>query len=224
MTLKLYYDLMSQPARSLYMFLNKTKIPFEKCRIDIARGQNHSDEYLKINPFNQLPAIDDNGFVLRESVAIFRYLCAKHEVADHWYPKDYSKQARIDEYMEWQHANTRFHCAMFFQHKVLIPVMTGNPPKQSSVDRFQAGMETALERLDTHWLQRSKYIGGDEISVADISAVQELYQPAVCGYDCFSAGPNLKDWHNRVKEALDPELEDSLRILRMMQRKFAPSD
>lgn len=54
------------------------------------------------------------------SVAILRYLCQRYpdHVADHWYPKDLQKQARVDTYMEWQHANTRLPCAMFFQHKV----------------------------------------------------------------------------------------------------------
>lgn len=37
---------------------------------------------------------------------------------DHWYPKDSRAQARVDEYLEWQHANTRLSCAMYFQHKV----------------------------------------------------------------------------------------------------------
>lgn len=38
--LKFYYDLMSQPARALYMFLNLNGIPHEPCRIDIAEGND----------------------------------------------------------------------------------------------------------------------------------------------------------------------------------------
>lgn len=52
------------------------------------------------------------------SVAILRYLCREHSVDDHWYPKDSKAQARVDEYLEWQHLNTRLFCAMYFQHKV----------------------------------------------------------------------------------------------------------
>lgn len=36
--LKFYYDLMSQPARALYMFLKLNQIPYEGVRIDIAKG------------------------------------------------------------------------------------------------------------------------------------------------------------------------------------------
>lgn len=52
------------------------------------------------------------------SIAILRYLCREHSVDDHWYPKDSKAQARVDEYLEWQHVNTRLSCAMYFQHKV----------------------------------------------------------------------------------------------------------
>jgi glutathione S-transferase len=53
------------------------------------------------------------------SIAILRYLSRKYNVADHWYPKDSKKQARVDEYLEWQHANTRADCALYYLHKVL---------------------------------------------------------------------------------------------------------
>ena len=46
----------------------------------------------------------------------------KHEgqVPEHWYPKDIKIQAKVDQYMEWQHINTRASCAMYFQHKVRL--------------------------------------------------------------------------------------------------------
>ena len=36
--LKLYVDLMSQPSRALYIFLKKTKIPFETNLVNLAKG------------------------------------------------------------------------------------------------------------------------------------------------------------------------------------------
>lgn len=37
--LKLYFDLVSQPARALFMFLKLNNIPFEPCRISIKDGK-----------------------------------------------------------------------------------------------------------------------------------------------------------------------------------------
>ena len=36
--LKYYYDLMSQPSRALWIFLEKTKLPYEKCLINLGKG------------------------------------------------------------------------------------------------------------------------------------------------------------------------------------------
>jgi len=38
MTLKFYFDLMSQPARVIYMFLKVNQIPFQECPIAIRKG------------------------------------------------------------------------------------------------------------------------------------------------------------------------------------------
>ncbi|KAA0196350.1 Glutathione S-Transferase Theta 1 [Hyalella azteca] len=206
---------MSQPSRALYIFLNKTKIPYEKCKIDLARGEHKSDEYSDIHPFQQVPAINDSGFKLFESVAIMRYLCHKYpdHVADDWYPKDIAKQAYVDQYLEWQHANTRFGCAMYFQHKWLIPRMTGSPAKQANVDKFQTTMENVLQHFENYWLKDSKFVAGQEISIADILAVCELYQPAMAGYNVFMDHPRLAAWHELVKLELNPELDEANVIL-----------
>lgn len=72
----------------------------------------------------KVPSIDDNGFFLSESVAIVRYLARENKVADHWYPTDSEKQARVDEYLEWQHLNTRILCVTFFRKKVIHTSLT----------------------------------------------------------------------------------------------------
>ena len=53
-------------------------------------------------------------------MAIIRYLSKQYreKIADHWYPSDAKSQAKVDEYLEWQHTNTRISCAMYFQTKV----------------------------------------------------------------------------------------------------------
>lgn len=38
-SIKLYYDLLSQPARALYMFLSLNKIPFERFPVSIQKGK-----------------------------------------------------------------------------------------------------------------------------------------------------------------------------------------
>lgn len=54
------------------------------------------------------------------SVAIVRYISREFKVDDHWYPADSKCQAKVDEYLEWQHLNTRLYCATYFIVKVML--------------------------------------------------------------------------------------------------------
>ena len=49
-----------------------------------------------------------------------KYLAAKHNVPDHWYPKDIEKQAKIDEYLSWHSGNLRIGAAGYMFVKVIL--------------------------------------------------------------------------------------------------------
>jgi glutathione S-transferase len=75
MTIKYYYDLLSQPSRALYIFLKLAKIPHELCPVDLRNGEHFTEDYKNINRFQKVPCIVDDeldSFKLSESVAIFR--------------------------------------------------------------------------------------------------------------------------------------------------------
>ena len=50
----------------------------------------------QVNPFYQVPSIDDNGFHLAESCAIAQYLCDKYAPDNDLYPKDIQKRAQVN--------------------------------------------------------------------------------------------------------------------------------
>ena len=72
MVLKLYGSAMSF-ARVLVTILEKD-LPYEHILIDIAKGDQKSEAYKKLQPFGKVPALDDDGFVIFESRAICKYL------------------------------------------------------------------------------------------------------------------------------------------------------
>ena len=49
-----------------------------------------------MNPAGQIPAINDNGFYLSESLAIVQYLCNKYAPDSSFYPKDTQKRAHVE--------------------------------------------------------------------------------------------------------------------------------
>ena len=53
---------------------------------------------------------------LVESLAILRYITNTHSLDEYWYPKeDPMAQQKVEEYLHWQHINTRAMCAKYFQ-------------------------------------------------------------------------------------------------------------
>jgi glutathione S-transferase len=57
--------------------LEETGLAHRLALIDGARGQHREPDYLKVNPFGTIPAIEDDGFSLFESGAILVYIATK---------------------------------------------------------------------------------------------------------------------------------------------------
>lgn len=150
-------------------------------------GEHLTEDYRdNINRFKKIPCIIDNGFKLAETVAIVRYLTRQNEasVADHWYPRAARQQARVDEYMEWQHMNTRLHCSTYFWLKWLLPTMFGKIASDGRLAESKAQMEATLDFIETVLLAggpaKQRFLAGNEISVADLFGVCELEQTSKC--------------------------------------------
>ena len=75
--LKIYGVPLSRAYRALWM-ANELGLDYENVPINFADGSAKTSEYLAVNPNGRMPAIDDNGFKLWESMAINLYLAKKH--------------------------------------------------------------------------------------------------------------------------------------------------
>ena len=91
-SLKFYYDFLSQPCRAVGLLLESAQVEHEKCFINIVEGrvcgirtnhtklcqfilmsiagQQRSEDYAKVCPAKQVPAIDDHGFCLSERYVV----------------------------------------------------------------------------------------------------------------------------------------------------------
>ncbi|XP_052799754.1 glutathione S-transferase theta-1-like [Mya arenaria] len=207
--LKFYADLKSQPCRAVYILMKANNIPFEFVKVDLFVGEQLQEDFTKINPIQRVPAIDDNGFTLGESGAIFRYLAGKFNVPDHWYPaQDLQKQARVDEYLNWHHTNTRMSTMMTFRHQ-FINTVRRKPLKQDEIAKFKSDLAKTVNHIGSYFLKDRRFIGGDDISVADLQAFCELMQLDVIGQqDLYLSNENVKKWAERVKAKVGSFLEE----------------
>ena len=105
--IKLYY---APGACSLasHIVLEEVGVAYETQRLDLAKGEQRSPEYLKLNPRARVPTLVVDGQVLTENVGILSYLGGGWPRAGLW-PQGTWDQAKLVATMAWL-SNTVHTC------------------------------------------------------------------------------------------------------------------
>lgn len=148
-----------------------------------------SQELLAKNAMGQVPTIDDDGFVLAESMAINLYLAKKHGKLA---PATLEDEAQTLRWSFW---------AMTAVEKTLLDVLLdsrGLMGREQNAEAAKAGIE-ALQRpltvLDDALADRD-YLLGSEFTVADLNVAGVLSWAVPAGID-LADRPHLAGWLNR---------------------------
>ena len=70
--MKIYGDPLSTNTRKVLTTLAELDLPHEFVHVDFARGEHKHAAHLERQPFGQMPALEDDGFVLYETHAMCR--------------------------------------------------------------------------------------------------------------------------------------------------------
>ncbi|XP_072039589.1 glutathione S-transferase theta-1-like [Amphiura filiformis] len=170
-------------------------------------GEHKKPEYTSINPFQKVPCLKDGDFIVRESISAAKYIASKYKTADHWYPKDLQRRTRVDEYLDWQHMNTRTIGNKAFYTKVLAPWFTSKPVDTQQLQVDLEAVAVCYRQIENNFLGDSSFLCGEEISLADIFAACEIVQTTVCG-DTLGQHPKLQSWIHRVQQKLSPYFDE----------------
>jgi glutathione S-transferase len=146
-----------------------------------------SPEFLKVNPNGHIPAIDDDGLVLNESLAINLYLAKKH--GGPLAPANATEDAQMTMWALWAAIEVEPHAIQILYHRV------GNKPEDRD-PKIAAASSEALRApfavLDKQ-LAASGYIVGGRFTVADINTA-EIVRYASPAPELFEAAPRVKAW------------------------------
>lgn len=217
---------MSQPSRAVIIFCKLNGIDFEEIHINLSKRQQLSPEFKEINPMKQVPAIMDGRFKLFESHAILRYLaCAFPGIADHWYPADLYKRAKVDSVLDWHHSNLRRGTAGYIFNTVLAPAF-GLPLNPQAAAEAKKVLLASLANIESVWLQRKGrfLLGSGQPSIADLSLVCELMELEILDEKDRERiiGPykRVLKWMDDTKNAMEPHFQEVHVILFKAKEKF----
>src|SRR5262245_52553580 len=181
--------------------LEEMGLPHEIVGMDHPNHDLDSPSYRALNPFGQIPAIDDDGVVVTESGAILLYLARK---TGKLMPRDLAGEAQV---LRWSVAAL---------NSIEPPVLTawfvnlygGKGTKPS--EALYGWADLRLGQLDG-WLAGRRFVATDDFTVADILMTHVLGG----GTDPALLAPyaNIRDYRARCadrpawKKALDAYCE-----------------
>lgn len=147
-------------------------------------------EFLKINPQHTVPTIDDNGFVLWESIAIVEYILAAYAPESSLYPKDIKKRAIVSQRLQY-YMGTLLQRVRVVTH----PIMKEG--EKTISDTKRSLLYDAFELADG-FLVGSNWIAGDQLTVADLAVFAVISTIVAFGAN-ISQYRNLSAWVERCK-------------------------
>jgi glutathione S-transferase len=168
--------------------LEEIGLPYEICGMDHPNHELDSPGYRAMNPFGQIPVIDDDGVVVSESGAILLYLARK---SGKLMPHDLAGEAQV---LRWSVAALT---------TIEVPVlslwfvdMTGGKDSKPS-QALRSWSEMRLKQLDG-WLTDRRFIATGDFTVADIlmTHVLDAGTPAAM----LEPHPNILAYRKRCTE------------------------
>lgn len=185
MTLKVYGQAQSRAVRALWM-VEELGVPYEHVPTKFV-GDSKTPEFLRINPNGRIPAIDDDGFCLWESMAINLYLAKRF--GGPLAPADLREDAIATQWSFW---------VMTEVEKTLLQAMfhrTGMMGAEKSAEKAAehlAQLDGPFKVLNRE-LQGKEYLLGGRFTVADVNVAGVLLWTAIARAD-LSAYPALQAW------------------------------
>ena len=189
--LRIYGIARTRAFRALWI-AKELGLDYEHIPVEIGLAGARQPDYLAINPNGRLPAIDDGGFALWESLAITLYLAKKHATG-RLYPATLEGEAKAWQWSLWAVQEVDRGVNIWSLHAVRLPPEDRDPQRLAEALKV---IEAPFRVLDSALTGRS-YLLGDDFTVADLNVVAVISRAIDMD---LTATPRLGDWLRRCLE------------------------
>ena len=184
--LRIHGSARSRATRTLWM-ADELGLKFEHNDIAPRSPGTKTPEYLALNPNARVPTIEDDGFVLSESMAINLYLAKKHGKL---YPTDAKNEARTWQWCFWETDRLDRQLTTYANNAFVLP------EAQRDAAAAKAAWDEIAPALDVLEiaLKQSQWLAGDAFSVADLNVAAAMVR--ALSFD-LEKWPHVREWLHR---------------------------
>ena len=187
--IKLFRHPLSGHAHRVELLLSLLGLPTELVFVDLAQGAHKQPEFLALNPFGQVPVIDDNGTLLSDSNAILVYLAKAYDKGGRWLPSEPIAAAKVQRWLSVAAGPIASGPAS----ARLITVFGAPYNAEETIARSHALLQVVEGEL-----ANSRFLAGDAPTLADIAAYTYIAH-APEGNVSLADYPNLRAWLARIE-------------------------
>ncbi|MEP7298678.1 MAG: glutathione S-transferase [Burkholderiales bacterium] len=186
--IKLHWNPVSGHVHRVELFLSLLGLPFEKVAVDFGKAEHKSPAFLALNPFGQLPVIEDGGLVLADSNAILTYLALAYDADGHWLPRDPVGAARVQRWLSVAAGPLAYGPAA-----ARVCALFGRP-----IDQAQRDAAARLFKVMEQQLSTQPFLAAANPTIADV-ALYSYTAHAPEGGVSLAPYPNLGAWLARIE-------------------------
>lgn len=156
--IRIHHFPLSGHAHRIALFASLAGIAHELVHVDLAAGEHKKEAFLTLNPFGQVPVIEDGDVVLSDSNAILVYLARKF--APQWLPSDPVAEAQVQKFLSIAAGPIAFGPAAARLVTVFGAKLDADAAKSTAAD--------ILAKLNAH-LEGRDFLVGNRPTIADVS-------------------------------------------------------
>ena len=191
--IKLYTFPPSTNSRKVRIALLEKGLEFERINVDLTKREQKSPDYLKIHPFGQIPALDDEGFIVYDSTVINEYLEDEYPYPS-LMPKDSEGRARARLMEDFRDS----HFNPYFVHIMQETRKPEGERDSARIDGAKAEINKAFDKIEQD-LNGKEYLTG-AFSLADVAFMSNIELLDRFGIAVDAAKyPNTVAWIARLK-------------------------
>jgi glutathione S-transferase len=195
--MKLYMNPMSPNVRRVRLTAAVLGIVLEEKKLDFAKGEHKSPEYLALNPNGAVPTLVDGDFVLTESRAIMQYLAAKKPESG-LLPPGERERADITRWQFWDSSHFSPQVGTLAFQKLFKPMMGMGEPDAHKIEEALTNFRRYAAVLNQR-LDGKQHVVGNALTLADLTLASSLMY-AKQAEAPLAEFPHLQAWFARISD------------------------